>query len=181
MITGAAAERYARAIFELGSESGQLDRLIQELAEFSASFSEVPELRRALENPVLDEAQREAVLRQVARHAQLGPLAVKALLVLLKRRRLGALPAISRRLRTLTDEQNGVCRAKIVSAGSLPETYLNQLKQGLERALGKRIIFEHEEDANLIGGIVAHIGDNTFDGSIRGRLEELERRLLAPR
>ena len=181
MITSAAAERYARAIFELGSESGQLDRLSQEIADFAASFADVPELRRALENPVLDESKRESILRQVAAHSQLGPLAIKALLVLLKRRRLAALPAISRRLRTLADEQNGVCRAKIVSAGSLPETYLNQLKQGLERAVGKRIIFEHEEDASLIGGIVAQIGDNIFDGSIRGRLEELERQLLAPR
>lgn len=180
-MTSAAAERYARAIFELGSESGQLDHLSQELAEFAKSFVEVPELRRALENPVLDESAREGVLRQLARHAQLSPLAVKALLVLLKRRRLGALPAIARRLRTLADEQNGVCRARIVAAGSLPEPYIQQLKERLEASLGKRIILEHEEDPSLIGGIVAHIGDNTFDGSIRGRLEELERRLLAPR
>lgn len=181
MITSAAAERYARAIFELGSESGQLDQLSQEIADFAAYFSNNPDLKRALENPVTGDAQREALLRHVARHAQLGPLTIKALLVLLKRRRLGALPAIARRLRSLADEQNGVVRAKIVSAGSLPETYLNQLKQGLERSLGKRIILEHEEDDGLIGGIVAHIGDNTFDGSIRGRLEDLERRLLAPR
>jgi len=181
MITSAAAERYALAIFELGAESGQLDGLSQEIADFAASFAQVTELRRALENPVLDEARREAVLRQVARHAQLSPLTIRALLVLLKRRRLGVLPAIARRLRSLADEKNGVVRAKIVSAGSLPETYLNQLKQGLERSLGKRIIFEHEEDQALIGGIVAQIGDNIFDGSIRGRLEELERHLMVPR
>jgi F-type H+-transporting ATPase subunit delta len=45
--------------------------------------------------------------------------------------------------------------------------------------LGKRIIVEHEEDAGLIGGVMVRVGDNTFDGSIRGRLEELERQLLA--
>jgi F-type H+-transporting ATPase subunit delta len=38
---------------------------------------------------------------------------------------------------------------------------------------------EHEEDRSLIGGILVRVGDNTFDGSIKGRLEELERRLLA--
>jgi F-type H+-transporting ATPase subunit delta len=45
--------------------------------------------------------------------------------------------------------------------------------------LGKRVIVEHEEDPELIGGIVARIGDNTIDGSIQGRLEELRRRLVA--
>jgi F-type H+-transporting ATPase subunit delta len=178
--TGAAAERYARAIFELGSESGQLDRLTQEIAEFASSFQEQAGLRRILENPVLEETVRERVLRQVARHSQYSPLATNSLLVLLRRRRLGELPAIARRLRSLADEKNGVSRAKIVSAGSLPESYFNQLKQRLESALGKRVIVEHEEDPSLIGGVLVRVGDNTFDGSIKGRLEELERRLLAP-
>lgn len=179
MSSGAAAERYARAIFELGSEGGQLDRLTQEITEFAESFHELPALRRALENPVLDEALRERVLRQVARHSQFSPLATNSLLVLLKRRRLGALTAIAKRLRTLADEKNGVCRAKIVSAGSLPDSYFQQLKQRLEGVLGKRIIVEHEEDPSLIGGVLVRVGDNTFDGSIKGRLEELERQLLA--
>jgi F-type H+-transporting ATPase subunit delta len=177
---GAAAERYARAIFELGAESRQLERLTQELSEFAASFAEVPLLRQALENPVLHEPEREAVLRQVAQHAQLGALATNSLLILLRRRRLGSLPAIVRRLRSLADEKTGVLRAKIVSAGSLSESYFNQLKQGLEQALGKRVIVDHEEDPTLIGGILTRVGDNTFDGSIRGRLEEMERQLLAP-
>lgn len=175
----AAAERYARAIFELGSEGGQLDRLTQEIAEFAAAFSEQVDLRRALENPVLEEPVRERVLRQVARHSQYSPLATNALLVLLKRRRLGELPAIARRLRSLADEKNAVSRVKIISAGSLSETYFNQLKQRLESALGRRVIVEHEEDPTLIGGVLVRVGDNTFDGSIKGRLEELERQLLA--
>jgi F0F1-type ATP synthase delta subunit len=41
-----AAERYARAIFELGSETGQLDRLSQELAESSGSWRANRSLRR---------------------------------------------------------------------------------------------------------------------------------------
>jgi F-type H+-transporting ATPase subunit delta len=177
--SGAAAERYARAIFELGSEGGQLDRLTQEIAEFTASFQQLPELRRALENPVLDEPLRERVLRQVARHSQFSPLATNTLLVLLKRRRLGDLPVIARRLRTLADEKSGTCRAKIVSAGSLPESYFKQLEQRLEVVMGMRIIVEHEEDPSLIGGVLVRVGDHTFDGSIKGRLEELERQLLA--
>lgn len=179
MSAGAAAERYARAIFELAAEAGQLDRTSQEISEFASSFSELPLLRRALENPVLEEAQREVLLRHIARRAELSPLTINSLLVLLRRRRLSQLPAISRRLRSMSDEKNGVCRAKIVSASSLPETYFTQLRQGLERVLGKRVIVEHEEDPELIGGIVARIGDRTIDGSIQGRLDELRRKLTA--
>jgi F-type H+-transporting ATPase subunit delta len=179
MSAGGAAERYARAIFELAAEAGQLDRTSQEITEFAASFSELPLLRRALENPVLEEGQRETLLRHIARRAELSPLTINSLLVLLRRRRLGALPGIARRLRSMSDEKNGVCRAKIVSASSLPETYFTQLRQSLERVLGKRVIVEHEEDPELLGGIVARIGDRTIDGSIQGRLDELRRKLTA--
>jgi F-type H+-transporting ATPase subunit delta len=175
----AAAERYARAIFELGSEAGQLDRVSQEFEELAASLEQVPNLRRSLENPVLDEAERAGVLKELARRVQISRLSMNALLVLSKRRRLAAVPEIARRLRSLSDEQNGICRAKIVSAGSLPETYLKELTLALEQSLGKRIIAELEEDPTLIGGVVVQIGDNTWDGSIKGRLEELERKLLA--
>jgi F-type H+-transporting ATPase subunit delta len=178
MSAGGAADRYARAIFELAAEVGQLERTTQEISEFAGSFTDLPLLRRALQNPVLEESLRETVLRQIARRAELSPLTVNALLVLLRRRRLSALPGIARRLRTLSDERSGVCRAKIISAGSLPETYFSQLRQQLERVLGKRVIVEHEEDPELIGGIVARIGDNTIDGSIQGRLEEMRRRLV---
>jgi F-type H+-transporting ATPase subunit delta len=178
-VSSSAAERYARAIFELGAESGQLDRLTQEIGEFASTYHEVTVLRRALENPVLEEPVRERVLRQVARHSQYSPLATNALLVLLKRRRLGELASIARRLRTLSDEKNGLVRAKIISAGSVSDTYSHQLKQRLEAMLGKRIVIEHEEDPSLLGGVMVRVGDNTFDGSIRGRLEALERRLLA--
>lgn len=178
MSAGGAIERYARAIFELGAEVGQLERLSQEIAEFAASYLEQPMLRRTLENPVLDATQRELVLRHIGRRAEFSPITVNALLVLLRRRRLGALPGIARRLRSLSDEKNGICRAKITSASSLPETYFNQLRLSLEKMLGKRVVVEHEEDPQLIGGIVTRIGDNTIDGSIQGRLEELRRKLI---
>ena len=136
MSSGAAAERYARAIFELGSESGQLDRLTQEITEFAESFQNVPALRRALENPVLEEALRERVLRQVARHSQYSPLATNSLLVLLKRRRLGELPAIARRLRTLADEKNGVV-SRQDRVGRKPARFLLQSAQAAARERGR--------------------------------------------
>jgi len=77
------------------------------------------------------------------------------------------------------DEKSGVYRAKVISAVSLPESYFNELKARLEQMLGKRVVVEHEEDPNLIAGIVTRVGDNTLDGSLAGRLEELERSMLA--
>jgi F-type H+-transporting ATPase subunit delta len=179
MSVGIAVERYSRAIFELGIESGDVARLSADLNDFAQSYSSTHELRSVLENPVVPERQREVVLLELARRQGLSGLGLNALLLLFRRRRLTLLPAIARRLRTLADEKSGIFRAKVTSAVSLPESYFVELKSRLEQMLGKRVVVEHHEDPTLIGGVITQVGDNTFDGSIAGRLEELERTLLA--
>ena len=42
----------------------------------------------------------------------------------------------------------------------------------------RRIVIERRQDPSLIGGVVTRIGDNTIDGSVRGRLTEIERQLV---
>lgn len=178
MSWGAAAERYARAIFELASEAGQLDQVTRDVQGLAAVWVRAPALQRTLENPVLDEARREDVLREVARRSGFATLSEHALLTLLRRRRLAGLPSIARRLGTLADDERGVCRASIVSAQPLPESYVTRLRESLSQALGAQVMVDCQEDPGLIGGLVTTIGDHTFDGSVAGRLEELERTLL---
>jgi len=47
----------------------------------------------------------------------------------------------------------------------------------LERLTGKRIRMRYTVDGSLIGGVVARIGSTVYDGSVRGQLATLERRL----
>jgi F-type H+-transporting ATPase subunit delta len=49
----------------------------------------------------------------------------------------------------------------------------------LARRLGKTVTLETRVDASILGGVVAQIGDDVIDGSVRGRLERLRRRLTA--
>jgi F-type H+-transporting ATPase subunit delta len=41
------------------------------------------------------------------------------------------------------------------------------------------VVLERKEDPDLIAGVVTRIGDQTVDGSLRGRLDAIERQLLA--
>lgn len=175
---GPVVERYARAIFELGVESGQLELLSQKIGEFARAYAGSPELRSVLDNPLVDEPSREAVLSEIAARLGLSQLALNAVRLLAQRRRLHSLPDIARRLSSLGDERVSILRATVTSAVPLSETYYNQLQQELERATKRKIVIERREDPTLIAGVVTRIGDNTIDGSVKGRLIELERRLL---
>jgi F-type H+-transporting ATPase subunit delta len=173
------ADRYARAIFELGVEDSSLQPLTEQLQSFAATYAAELELRSVLENPVVPADKRDAVLRQVATSLHLGPIALNAVRYLAARRRLSILPEIAKRLASLADEAAGVARAEVTSAGPLPEAFYSRLAEELGTLVGRKVVLERRQDPSLIAGVVTRIGDNTIDGSLKGRLEELGRRLLA--
>ncbi|MCB9589566.1 MAG: ATP synthase F1 subunit delta [Polyangiaceae bacterium] len=178
MSAGAIAERYAKAIYELADEAGQLTQVADQLTKLATVYSESQELRAVLDNPLVTEEKRESILKDVASKLGLNQLAVNSVRYIAQRRRLVALPDIARRLATLSDEKAGVIRATVISAGPLGEAYYSKLKAQLEKSTGKKVQITKEQDASLIAGVITRIGDNTIDGSLRGRLNDLERQLL---
>jgi F-type H+-transporting ATPase subunit delta len=179
MSASAVADRYARAIFELGVEGGTLAQLTQQIGKFAETYAASPELRAVLDNPVVETDKREAVLKDVAARLGLSPLATTAIRYIASRRRLRSLPDIARRLGTLSDEKEGIVRATVTAAAPLPESFYEKLKGELESITGRKIVLDRREDPSLIAGVVTRIGDNTIDGSLRGRLEHIERQLVS--
>jgi F-type H+-transporting ATPase subunit delta len=173
----AAAERYARAIFELGVESGNASDLVGKVEAFAAVYNGSLQLRVVLENPRVEASERDAVLREVAQRLGFGPLGLNAVRYLARRRRLRALPEIAERLRHLIDQKAGLVRATVTAAAPLPESFYEKLSRELEALTGQRVSLERREDPSLIAGVVTRIGDKTIDGSLRGRLEQLGRQL----
>ncbi len=178
MIDTAVAERYARAIFELGVEANQQAPLTSQIQKLADVYAGSPELRSVLDNPLVEESKREAVLKDLSTRLGLGQLAQNAIRLLAQRRRLFALPEIARRLGTLADDKAGVLRAVVTSAAPLPDSYYQKLVSELEKASSRKIVIEKKQDPSLIAGVVTRIGDHTIDGSLKGRLAELERQLL---
>jgi F-type H+-transporting ATPase subunit delta len=179
MSHSAVAERYARALFELADEAGQVTSVAAEIDRFADTYRSSVELERALGNPSVDEAARDAVLKDLGASLSLSPLSLNAIRLMARRRRLGAIAEVSAEMRRLADEKAGVLRATVTTARSLPESYYQRLAAELEKRLGRKVMIERKEDPSLIAGVVTRIGDNTIDGSVRGRLNALGRELLA--
>jgi F-type H+-transporting ATPase subunit delta len=49
----------------------------------------------------------------------------------------------------------------------------------LSRALGKEVVARFMVDPDILGGAVVRVGDRSRDGSVRRRLAQLRRLLLA--
>ena len=173
------AERYARGIFDLGVETGTLAALADQVRRFAAAYEVSDDLRSVLENPLVPLEKRQQILAELANRLGAGPFALNTLRYLAQRRRLSSLPDIAKKLDALSDRHEGIVRATVTSASALPESFYQRLSTELQTLIGHKVVLERREDPWLISGVVTRIGDNTIDGSLRGRLEVLERKLLS--
>ena len=132
-----------------------------------------------LSNPVVDEANRDGIIKNVGERLAASPTVLNAVRLMARRGRLGALPDVATVLTRLADEKAGVLRATVTSARPLSEDYYRSLAAELEKRTSRKILLERREDPTLLAGIVTRIGDHTIDGSVRGRLAAIERQLIA--
>lgn len=179
MSVGAVAERYAQALFELGEESGQLSSIAEKMRSFADTYEGSRNLRDALRNPLVSKEERRALLSAVAGKLSVPDVAEKCLQVMADRGRLAALSAMALRLTEMVDMKEGVLRASVTTAAKMPESYYQSLTSNLSAATNKRIVLTREVDEDLVGGAIARIGDALIDGSVRGKLQKMERTLLS--
>lgn len=172
------ARRYAQALLELGTEQGNLDQLVEETSAVAATWQASHELRNALENPLVPHAAKRAVIGEVATRMGASVTTRHVLLLLVDRRRTGALPYIANWLRELADARKGVVRAEVTTAAPLSDAYYARLQAQLEKMTGKQVVVDRKTDPALIGGVVTRIGDRIFDGSLRTRLQSLRDAML---
>ena len=167
------ARRYAKAIFDIGSSQGDLDKLGSDLRSFAKAMRESKELVHVLTNPAIRRSDRRKVVEGVIAAIGVQTASRNMIFLLLDGERLGELPAISRELDRMIEAKAGRISAEIVSAKPLDPQQLTQITAALEKLSGKKVTVHKREDPELLGGVVAKLGDTVYDGSLRNDLRNL--------
>jgi F-type H+-transporting ATPase subunit delta len=178
VISPTVARRYAKALIELGRETGNLDALVREIGAVAELIETNAELRALIGNPQIPRASRKAVLADIVARIGVGPITRNTIALLTDNNRLGALPAIAIELRAEADRRAGIARAHVTSAAPLDEAYVHELTQVLESRFQKKVLVQRTVDPALLAGVVTRIGDTIIDGSLRARIGELRSELL---
>jgi F-type H+-transporting ATPase subunit delta len=173
MITGSLGRRYARAILDLGSAQGNLDRVGTDLRGLAAAMKTSPELVSALTNPAIRGADRRKIIEALLVRLGAAQLTRTVVSLLLDRERLASVPSISRELDTMIQARAGRINAEVVSAQPLSKGQVEQITATLEKISGKKVDLVKREDPALLGGVVAKLGDTVYDGSLRTQLRTL--------
>lgn len=182
MTLSAIAARYADALADVVMASGSAVRpqdALAQLQAFNALLQSSADLHNALTTPAVPGSRKKAVVAKLGGRLGLSRALLNFLFVLIDHRRIAGLPGIVQIFEETIDQRMGFARAEVTAARELTEAQQVALNAELERLAGKRIRMRVAVDQALIGGVTARIGSTVYDGSVRGRLQSLERRLTA--
>ena len=162
MPRSASARRYAQAVFQIADENDELESWLDDLTVLSAAVQDV-ELSAFLDAPQLSLSQKITVL-QTTLSDTVGRLALNLVSLLASRNLAGLMPGIAEQYQRLLDEHNGIERAEVVSAVPLDDAQRASVEELLKDMVGKEIRLTSRVDPQIIGGMVARVGDHVIDG-----------------
>lgn len=173
--------RYARALEQVVLEQ-KLARedVKRQLEDFLATFRESAQLREVLEDPSISQDQKVRLLDALAGRVGLSGTVRNFVAVVTSHERLHELPEIVEAYLQLADKDSGVVEAEVTSARALDESGRRALESSVARMSGgTQVRATYREDPSLLGGAVVKVGSTVYDGSVRGQLEQIKRRMVA--
>lgn len=178
MLRDPAARRYARAAFSLASDRGELDAWERNLRSLAAVLAS-GEAQAFVAGRQVPREAKEAFLQRTA--GDLTPLVWNLVRLLSVKGRLAILPQIAEAFQELVDDARGVAHAQVLTAVQLGDDEQQAMARRLSELTGKQVTVHAHEAPEILGGLVARIGDELIDGSTRSKLEALRRQLAGTR
>jgi F-type H+-transporting ATPase subunit delta len=167
---------YSQGIFEIANAEGSLEKVENELFQFSQLFQGNEQLREKLTDQSLPVEKRQAIVEDLLGQ-KASSLTVNLISFLVGSGRARELPEIVNRLveQAAAERQREV--AEVRTAIPLDDEQRRRLTEALAKATSKQIELKVIVDPSVIGGLVARVGDTVIDGTIRRRLEQLRESL----
>ena len=181
MTTGAAASRYARALFDVivSDSAAKLDASQSDLQGFADLFSGNEALAAVAGNPAIPVGKKTGLAKAlVDRAGRITPAVGKLVVLLASRDRLMLLPEIARAYRARVMDYQKIIRGDVTTATPLGADKIRALEAGLGRATGRTIVLEGRVDQSIIGGVVTRLGSIVYDGSVTTQLEKMKEALI---
>jgi F-type H+-transporting ATPase subunit delta len=176
MLKGAIARRYAAAIFDIARKQNTIDRTLEDIEGIAQVFAN-RKLSFLLREPKVPAKRKETAIRQ-ALASKVLPTSLNLALLVVQRDLVEIMPGIARELKQMVMDYKNEAIAEVTTAARMDEAELALIKQALEKNTGKTIIMQTRVQPAILGGVIARVGDEVVDGSVRYRLSALQHQLL---
>ncbi len=170
------ALRYAKALLALGQTEEQCQEYLKQLRQVQSFLKKEPEAENLLNSKRIHSQIKKDLLKTLFEN-RLDKTLLNFLLLLQDKERMGYFSAIVEVFEGQIHEEFGYLKVKVSSALEISPQEEEEILLGLEALTGKKIILEKGLDKDQIGGLIIKIGDMVYDGSIKGQLNQLARKM----
>jgi F-type H+-transporting ATPase subunit delta len=168
-----AARPYAKAVFETAQETSNFEDWSGRLEFWSALVSH-PDMSERLAAPGLTQQDRATMIETVVGDG-MDDHSRNFIRLLSENNRIALLPDIHAIFENLRAEAEGEIEATVTSAFELTDAQRDSIIAALSKRLDRKVRLVNELDKDLIGGAIIRAGDLVIDGSLKGRVENMER------
>ena len=172
------SERYSRALYEVGKESGELKKIETDIINFQFLHNKSLELKNFIENPTNNVEIQNKILNLLSEKLSFSRNLKNFFLLLIKKRRIFFVKKIVVSFLKLCSIKRGEIKASLISSKELTPVELEYISKELSLAMGSTIKFDYKVDQDLIGGLKVQLGSIMIDTSIKNKLKKYEQKML---
>lgn len=164
---------YAQAIAAVAGAEGELAKVQDEVFSLARTLGGSEELQTTLSDSMVPVARRQQIIEDLlANKVSKATLATMSMIVAAGRIR--DLQGIADALVAMGAAQSGKEVAVVRSAIELNDDQKRRLAEALQKTVGQPVEVRVVIDPDVMGGLVATVGDTVIDGSVRRRLDQLK-------
>ena len=173
-----AGDLYGQSLYDLAAEENLTDDILGEMEAVKGIFMENPDYVTLLSEPSVPRNERLQMVDE-SLGGSLETYHLNFIKILIEKGLLREYSACYKRFRRSYNEAHDIADAQVTTAVALDDGQLTQLKEKLEKISGKRIILNQKVDPDILGGVRVDLEGQLFDGTVKGRLSELQKNILS--
>lgn len=175
-MTGSVGKIYSEAIFELAAEQGCGEQVFKELTSLRSIWMENPGLAKLLSAPTISLKEKLSVVEKAFK-GRVSETVYNFLCVITEKGRASALTEIADSYKEKWYEKENIAEVTVTTCNPLSDSMRKKLVDKLESVYKKKVVLEEKTDASLIGGIVVNYGNTMLDGSVKNRLDSIQKQI----
>ena len=172
MDIGVISVRYARALLKAATAAKVEDGVCNEMATLARSFVEVPQLRQAIDNPMLSKEKKQGLL-EAAAGGNVSQLTLSFIKLVLKEDRESVVQFMANSYVTLYRKQNNIIRGKLTTAVAVSPDTEKKMRQMVENRTKGTVEFETVVNPDIIGGFILEYDTYRLDASVQSQLRNV--------
>lgn len=177
MNTGVIAMRYAKALLEYAKKQGKEESIFVEVKTLAERFSSMPELKRAIDNPVLSSEEKLGLLQQAISSGSVSEELNRFFSLVLKERREKYLQLMMCSYIDLYLDDKNIILGKLTTAVA-SDKLLEHFENLFSKQLSGQVKIESKVDEKLIGGYIIELAGYRMDASVANQLERVKQQFI---